>query len=166
MVNAVTSHIYPHGQPLISKKPRKKIEIPLDCGTYNLTKSCPTNYPSKFELEEDANRPLTPTCPDYFRWIHEDLKPWARTGITRDMVERARRTANFRYMLHSTSLWYSFCYFSPRCVRICYKLHRSAHYFIQIIEACPSLAINLPFRGDFLLLHGQLQLKLREEFGF
>ncbi|MQL96472.1 hypothetical protein Taro_029149, partial [Colocasia esculenta] len=38
-------------------------------------------------------------CPAYFRWIHEDLRPWARTGITRDMVERAKEKANFRLVV-------------------------------------------------------------------
>ncbi|KAL0397885.1 UNVERIFIED_CONTAM: hypothetical protein Scaly_0236900 [Sesamum calycinum] len=36
------------------------------------------------------------TCPGYFRWIHEDLKHWKQTGITKEMVEKARRTAHFR----------------------------------------------------------------------
>jgi hypothetical protein len=31
--------------------------------------------------------------------IYEDLRPWARTGITREMVERANRTANFRLVI-------------------------------------------------------------------
>jgi len=32
-------------------------------------------------------------CPAYFRWIHEDLRPWRDTGVTLDAVERARRYA-------------------------------------------------------------------------
>ncbi|XP_031393013.1 O-glucosyltransferase rumi homolog isoform X2 [Punica granatum] len=99
VVNSVTSHILPHRPPETLDKSRKKIEIPLNCTAYNLTRSCPANYPSTFELEKDPNRPSTPMCPDYFRWIHEDLKPWARTGITKDMVEKARRTANFRLVI-------------------------------------------------------------------
>ncbi|XP_034709621.1 protein O-glucosyltransferase 1-like [Vitis riparia] len=39
------------------------------------------------------------TCPDYFRWIHQDLLPWKQTGITRDMVDRAQRTAHFRLVI-------------------------------------------------------------------
>ncbi|XP_042506162.1 O-glucosyltransferase rumi homolog isoform X2 [Macadamia integrifolia] len=38
-------------------------------------------------------------CPDYFRWIHEDLRPWKKTGITKEMVERAKKTANFRLVI-------------------------------------------------------------------
>lgn len=34
-----------------------------------------------------------PDCPAYFRWIHEDLRPWRGTGVTRGAVEGARRFA-------------------------------------------------------------------------
>ena len=55
------------------------------------------------DLEDDAPeniRYMYTTCPDYFRWIHEDLRPLARTGITQDMVERAKQTANFRFFFY------------------------------------------------------------------
>lgn len=39
-------------------------------------------------------------CPDYFRWIYEDLRPWKETGITREMVEeRAWVESNFRLVI-------------------------------------------------------------------
>ncbi|XP_050225872.2 uncharacterized protein LOC126675298 isoform X1 [Mercurialis annua] len=81
----------------IPEKPLKKIEIPLDCAAFNLTRTCPTNYPTT--STENPDRPSVSTCPEYFRWIYEDLRPWARTGISRDMVERAKRTANFRLVI-------------------------------------------------------------------
>lgn len=77
--------------------PIKKIEIPLDCDAFNLTGTCPANYPTI--ISENQYRPSVSTCPEYFRWIHEDLRPWARTGITREMVDRAKRTANFRLVI-------------------------------------------------------------------
>ncbi|XVF09873.1 hypothetical protein REPUB_Repub07fG0134500 [Reevesia pubescens] len=80
-----------------SKKPRQQIEIPLNCSAYQLTRSCPKNYATI--IEEDADSYLKTKCPDYFRWIHEDLRPWAYTGITLDMVERARTTATFRLVI-------------------------------------------------------------------
>ncbi|KAF8412273.1 hypothetical protein HHK36_000234 [Tetracentron sinense] len=83
-----------------SKKPKKApngIEIQLNCSAGNLTRSCPTNYPT---FKPNGHDPSSnPQCPDYFRWIHEDLRPWKNTGITKDMVERARRTANFRMVI-------------------------------------------------------------------
>uniref|UniRef100_A0A2N9EZ21 Glycosyl transferase CAP10 domain-containing protein n=1 Tax=Fagus sylvatica TaxID=28930 RepID=A0A2N9EZ21_FAGSY len=58
-----------------------------------LTRTCPSNCPG--HLKEDSDRPSPPS------WIHEDLHPWAHTGITRDMVESAKWTTNLRnYSVH------------------------------------------------------------------
>ena len=42
-----------------------------------------------------------PWCPDYFRHIHTDLEPWRTTGITQQLVLRARRHAMFRLVVVS-----------------------------------------------------------------
>ncbi|KAL9254565.1 O-glucosyltransferase 1-like protein [Drosera capensis] len=87
--------------PLFSGKATSKpLKYPrLICfSNTTLNRTCPDNnhYPS-------ANWPLNgdpaSTCPDYFRWIHEDVRPWKETGITREMVEKARRTAHFRLVI-------------------------------------------------------------------
>ncbi|KAI9073734.1 hypothetical protein K1719_015962 [Acacia pycnantha] len=39
------------------------------------------------------------TCPEYFRWIHEDFKPWKRTGITRSMLESNQSLADFKLVI-------------------------------------------------------------------
>uniref|UniRef100_A0ACD5V464 Uncharacterized protein n=1 Tax=Avena sativa TaxID=4498 RepID=A0ACD5V464_AVESA len=40
------------------------------------------------------------SCPSYFRFIHEDLRPWrAAGGVTRAMLARARVTASFRLVV-------------------------------------------------------------------
>ncbi|PAN39289.1 hypothetical protein PAHAL_7G233500 [Panicum hallii] len=45
----------------------------------------------------EAAAPAARECPAYFRWIHEDLRPWRDAGVTLDAVERARRyAAKFR----------------------------------------------------------------------
>lgn len=76
------------------------IEIPLNCSLGNLPRTCPANYyPAKIPAESMKSTLPPPTCPDYFRWIHEDLWPWRETGITREMVMSARRTANFRLVI-------------------------------------------------------------------
>lgn len=61
----------------------------------NSTATCPAYYPSKFEPDDS----LATSCPEYFRWIHQDLKPWKSTGITRDMVERGKDIAHFRLVV-------------------------------------------------------------------
>ncbi|CAI0403336.1 unnamed protein product [Linum tenue] len=78
--------------------PTYRVEVPLDCPGFTLTGTCPTNYPTT-SPSSSADRPPSKTCPEFFRWIHEDLRPWARTGITRETLERAKTTANFRLVV-------------------------------------------------------------------
>ncbi|KAG6422575.1 hypothetical protein SASPL_119153 [Salvia splendens] len=68
--------------------------IPLNCSMGELSGTCPANY---YLSQVSAEAPSS--CPDYFSWIYEDLSPWRETGITREMVMKARRTANFRLVV-------------------------------------------------------------------
>ncbi|KAD5317009.1 hypothetical protein R6Q59_032281 [Mikania micrantha] len=52
-----------------------------------------------FEDIENSNNSTPRSCPEYFRWIHEDLKPWKATGITKEMVENAQKNAHFRLII-------------------------------------------------------------------
>ncbi|KAL8500049.1 hypothetical protein ACS0TY_019883 [Phlomoides rotata] len=77
---------------IFNRKPTNTVEVPLDCAAWNRSNTCPRNYPKTYK----SSSPGSTTCPEYFRWIHEDLRHWKQTGITREMVEKARRTAHFR----------------------------------------------------------------------
>ncbi|KAL1565562.1 hypothetical protein AAHA92_07764 [Salvia divinorum] len=79
----------------------KAIHIPLNCTLGELSRTCPANYyPSQVSAEAKLHLSSPPpSCPDYFRWIHDDLWLWRETGITKDMVMSARRTANFRLVV-------------------------------------------------------------------
>ncbi|CAI9101789.1 OLC1v1039203C1 [Oldenlandia corymbosa var. corymbosa] len=73
------------------------IEYPLKCTAWNeANKTCPRTHPVTH-----APDPLSKnaTCPEYFRWIHEDLRHWKETGITREMLEGARNNAHFRLVI-------------------------------------------------------------------
>lgn len=87
--------------PAVSKQPQKKLKIQLNCTLGNLTSTCPASYyPSKLTVQNQASSSTPPpTCPDYFRWIYDDLWPWRETGITKEMVMRAKRTADFRLVI-------------------------------------------------------------------
>ncbi|CAI9101803.1 OLC1v1039218C1 [Oldenlandia corymbosa var. corymbosa] len=74
-------------------------QFPLDCKAWNRKKTCPNNYPTSYKPKINRDPSSNPTCPEYFRWIHEDLKPWKETGITRDMVERSKGNAHFRLVI-------------------------------------------------------------------
>jgi hypothetical protein len=60
----------------------------------NKTQTCPYYPTTHNPTYQNSN-----ICPSYFRWIHEDLKPWKEKGVTREMLEGARRTANFKLMI-------------------------------------------------------------------
>jgi hypothetical protein len=81
---------------IITRKPEY---FPLNCIITNQTQTCPTNYPKTSKTKDQEDTSSKPECPNYFRWIHEDLRPWNATGISRDMLERAKTTAHFRLII-------------------------------------------------------------------
>lgn len=75
-------------------------EFGIKCLDGPMTSSCPANYfPNHFKSTPQNPSRARGKCPEYFRWIYEDLKPWTATGISLEMVERANRTANFRLVI-------------------------------------------------------------------
>ncbi|XP_078437443.1 uncharacterized protein LOC144708022 [Wolffia australiana] len=63
--------------------------------------SSPRPTPSLKGFISDAPLVTKPSqqCPDFFKWIHEDLRPWKETGITREMVEKGRPSVHFRVVI-------------------------------------------------------------------
>ncbi|KAL2478770.1 hypothetical protein Fot_47784 [Forsythia ovata] len=49
-------------------------------------------------ISTDNNSP-SESCPEYFKWIHEDLRPWKVTGITKEMVEKAKEKAHINIVI-------------------------------------------------------------------
>ncbi|KNA13886.1 hypothetical protein SOVF_112600 [Spinacia oleracea] len=73
----------------------KRDEYLLNCTSSNMTITCPANYSPTFNLSFTSNE----TCPEYFRWIHEDLNTWKKKGITKEMVESLKDVAHFRLVI-------------------------------------------------------------------
>ncbi|KAI6707621.1 hypothetical protein NL676_010583 [Syzygium grande] len=78
-----------------------KIEFPLKCPNATTKQTCPLDYPLKHETENIHAE----VCPEYFRWIHEDLRPWKASGITREMLESIKSTAHFRIVVHKGKVY-------------------------------------------------------------
>ncbi|XP_027361307.1 O-glucosyltransferase rumi homolog [Abrus precatorius] len=78
-----------------SAKIKRFEQATLNCSIEN-NGTCPSNYypTTRFEMEEEGG-----VCPEYFRWIHEDLRAWKEKGISREMVEIAKKTAHFRLVV-------------------------------------------------------------------
>ncbi|KAL0452497.1 UNVERIFIED_CONTAM: O-glucosyltransferase rumi [Sesamum latifolium] len=96
-----TDHDFPSETTQNQQNTPKTIDIPLNCSLGNVSRTCPANYyPSKIFVEDqNLSSAPPPSCPDYFRWIYDDLWPWRETGITKEMVMSASRTANFRLVI-------------------------------------------------------------------
>ncbi|XP_027336776.1 protein O-glucosyltransferase 1-like [Abrus precatorius] len=77
-------------------KPQEQ-EFPLRCiEGENVIQTCPKDYyPTSHKPTSNHSR----TCPSYFKWIYEDLRAWREKGITREMLEGARKTAYFRVVI-------------------------------------------------------------------
>ncbi|XP_052194661.1 LOW QUALITY PROTEIN: uncharacterized protein LOC127802714 [Diospyros lotus] len=89
--------IFSAHHPSQTKLPEQLLS-PLNCTAWNRTETCPRAHPTAHKppnLHPSSNN----TCPNHFRWIHEDLRHWRDRGITREMVEGARRFAHFRLII-------------------------------------------------------------------
>lgn len=67
----------------------------LQCSTGNSTQTCPANHAITFDTDDSSVK----ECPEYFRWIHEDLRPWKTSEITKEIVESGISKANFRILV-------------------------------------------------------------------
>ncbi|KAJ0053646.1 hypothetical protein Pint_00403 [Pistacia integerrima] len=68
--------------------------VQINCLASDLS-VCPADYMLPPETRELPGG----ECPDYFRWIHKDLQPWKKSGITREMVESGKDHAHFRLVI-------------------------------------------------------------------
>ncbi|XP_048329472.1 uncharacterized protein LOC107418578 isoform X1 [Ziziphus jujuba] len=75
--------------------------IPINCSTFDRTQICPScDTTFTFQSEQDSNFSSKPsTCPEYFRWIYEDLRPWSHTGISKEMMHKAKKKAHFKLVI-------------------------------------------------------------------
>ncbi|RWR91870.1 O-glucosyltransferase rumi-like protein [Cinnamomum micranthum f. kanehirae] len=98
VVGAYISASWSDAEVIISgRSSTKPLLHPLICSSDNQTQTCPPKRPiPTVQILDDVK---SPSCPDYFRWIHEDLRPWKATGISKEMVERAKGAANFRLVV-------------------------------------------------------------------
>ncbi|WOL17354.1 protein O-glucosyltransferase 1 [Canna indica] len=78
--------------------------IALTCSNTSTPFRCQIRMQSPSPSRSSHSLP-SPSCPEYFRWIHEDLRPWKSTGITREAVEEAQKSAAFRLLVIDGKLY-------------------------------------------------------------
>ncbi|KAK6920150.1 Glycosyl transferase CAP10 domain, partial [Dillenia turbinata] len=82
---------------LSTTRPPENFEFPFNCSNLNIDNQTSLNKNNKSTTEAKESSPST--CPEYFRWIHEDLRPWKHTGISKEMVEQAKDAAYVRILI-------------------------------------------------------------------
>ncbi|CAD5190153.1 unnamed protein product [Musa acuminata subsp. malaccensis] len=82
----------------LNSQPSKaqSVHITLSCPNQNAAVCQRSTLASALSLTTSQN---SATCPEYFRWIHEDLRHWKSTGITKETVESAKKFATFRLVV-------------------------------------------------------------------
>jgi hypothetical protein len=75
------------------------VQLPFTCGGNERRSICPAPPAPPPPSPPAGGGPAPPSCPDYFRYIHDDLRPWRGAGITREAVESARQHAFFRLVV-------------------------------------------------------------------
>ena len=90
----------PQQNTKIPKNSTNGLEVHLNCTTYDRTRTCSSNYTTAYHSRQYSNcSSESSTCPEYFRWIYEDLKPWSQTGISRKMIKKAKERAHFKLII-------------------------------------------------------------------
>ncbi|KAL3618644.1 hypothetical protein CASFOL_037463 [Castilleja foliolosa] len=72
---------------------------------YSQEFDCSLNCSQISHVITSTNNPSDNACPEYFKWIHEDLRPWKNTGITRETVEKAKSVAHIRIIIVNGRLY-------------------------------------------------------------
>ncbi|CAL9063325.1 unnamed protein product [Musa banksii] len=82
----------------LNSQPSKaqSVHITLSCPNQNAAVCQRSTLASALSLTTSQH---SATCPEYFRWIHEDLRHWKSTGITKETVESAKKFATFRLVV-------------------------------------------------------------------
>ncbi|XP_074263301.1 uncharacterized protein LOC141586078 [Silene latifolia] len=98
-ISTLASNSIPYTFSMFSKPYNaypKRDQYLLNCTSSNMTLTCPSNYPPTTTTTNLDSFSSNETCPEYFKWIHEDLSTWKEQGITKELVDSLQHEAHFR----------------------------------------------------------------------
>ncbi|KAL6495480.1 hypothetical protein OROGR_030044 [Orobanche gracilis] len=84
---------------------QSKIHLQDSPHIYSQEFDCSINCSQISHVAINIIDPPTNACPEYFRWIQEDLRPWRKTGITKEAVEKAKDVAHVRIVVVNGRLY-------------------------------------------------------------
>uniref|UniRef100_A0A2P2ISV9 Uncharacterized protein LOC103497080 n=2 Tax=Rhizophora mucronata TaxID=61149 RepID=A0A2P2ISV9_RHIMU len=101
-------------------------------------------------------------CQDFFRFIHRDLEPWARTGITKNHIMEAKNFAAFRVVILEGKLYLDIYY---ACVQS--RMMFTIWGLLQLLNRYPGMVPDVDLMFDCMdkpsinkTEHGSLPLPL------
>ncbi|KDP46492.1 hypothetical protein JCGZ_08464 [Jatropha curcas] len=86
---------------------------------------------------------LSAECPEFFRYIHRDLEPWSRTGITKNHIMEAKNFAAFRVVIFGGRLYLDLYY---ACVQS--RLMFTIWGLLQMLRRYPGMVPDVDFMFD------------------
>ncbi|KAJ0021115.1 hypothetical protein Pint_32547 [Pistacia integerrima] len=87
-------HLFPPKELHKDTSPRSRAYKVLHCSYLSCSSLSQWQTPLRF----DSSKPVE-NCPQFFRWIHHDLEPWAKTGINMTHIMEAKKLAAFRVVI-------------------------------------------------------------------
>ncbi|KAJ8749042.1 hypothetical protein K2173_013486 [Erythroxylum novogranatense] len=142
---SVTAKLPFGGKVVSSRTNVKPYQFSLNCPEQKATPKCSTS--ADYPLTDNAKETIsTQQCPEYFRWIHQDLEPWKQEGISRSTLESAKSVAQFRLVIISGKAYVEI-YGRPYQTRDLFTMWG----FVQLLRSFPGKLpdLELMFRcGD------------------
>ncbi|CAN1150763.1 O-glucosyltransferase rumi [Linum perenne] len=106
----------------------------LSCPYFNKT----IPEPPRFSSSKPAAQ-----CPEFFSYIHRDLAPWAKSGITEDHVMDAKNFAAFRIIIYQGKL-----YFDPYYACFQSRMMTTIWGFVQLLKKYPGMVPDVDLMFD------------------
>uniref|UniRef100_A0A5B7A5U3 Putative O-glucosyltransferase rumi n=1 Tax=Davidia involucrata TaxID=16924 RepID=A0A5B7A5U3_DAVIN len=84
----------------------------IQCSYFTCPHSTSDNVLPQQKLQNQSRltQPPVGECPEFFRWIHHDLEPWARSRISFTHLMEAKNVAAFRVVIVGGKLYVDFYY--------------------------------------------------------
>ncbi|KAK9153508.1 hypothetical protein Sjap_000988 [Stephania japonica] len=139
-LNPTPWHLFPPKQHFLDSKYTTASKI-IQCSYLTCLRSLspsPT-HPSSPRIIRNS----TASCPQFFSWIHRDLQPWARRGVSLADLAEAQKLAAFRLVIVGGRLYADF-YFD--CVQS--RAMFTIWGFLQLLKRFPGMLPDVDLMFD------------------
>ncbi|EEF36767.1 protein O-glucosyltransferase 1 [Ricinus communis] len=105
--------------------------------------TCPYTNTTTTRRRSQSSSQANAKCPEFFRFIHHDLQPWARTGITKKHIAEAKKFAAFRVVIFEGRLYLDLYY---ACVQS--RMMFTVWGLLQLLNRYPGMVPDVDIMFD------------------